>query len=56
MADTTSNPIGSFTFKDLTNASQHRAEEEFSNFETLASKLVQVPKKELDDKLKEGKG
>jgi hypothetical protein len=52
MAETTSNPIGHFTFKDLTDASQ-KPETESKNFEDLASKLVQVPKAEIDEKRQE---
>lgn len=47
MAETTSNPIGRFAFKDQTDASH--AEAESKNFKNLASKLVQVPKTEIDE-------
>lgn len=35
------------------NAAEQPREEEFSRFESLAAKLVKVPKSELDEKLDE---
>lgn len=56
MTETTSNPIGAFTFKDLTNSPQQdpgHSESESKNFEDLTAKLLQVPKSEIDAKRKE---
>jgi hypothetical protein len=48
MADT-SNPVGSPVIRDLTPKQQEGQESEAKNFENLASKLVQVPKTEIDE-------
>jgi hypothetical protein len=59
MTDATSNPAGSPTIKDTTPSRSSSATpdepvpEEFTRFEGLARKLVNVPKPELDEKRRE---
>jgi hypothetical protein len=59
MSGLTSNPAGSPKITDTTPRQQQTPgeskPEEFSNFDKLAGKIVQVPKKELDAKRKEAK-
>lgn len=49
----TSNPVGSPVIHDLTPKRHEGHSSEAERFESLAAKLVQVPKRELDEKREE---
>jgi hypothetical protein len=50
---TTENPAGSPTVRPAKSDGVPKSPEEFSRFESLAGKLVNVPKEEVDEKRRE---